>query len=224
MNRKLINIIFEGIDKTGKSTQVDLVYNFLSQNYNNYEIIKTKEPGNTKLGKNIRDILLSNDYNINILSEYFLFISDRIDNIFNIKKSIEKIDKKLIILYDRSHFSTFAYQIYPFIYENKNYFNILDNLKLKKIKAIDKKIGKLIFSIIKPDIIFYFEKRNLIKEFNEDRIESRKEDYFNIVLEGYKKSFNYYYNFNKKVIKLFFEDGIENNFNIIKNKIIKIIK
>jgi len=68
-----INVIFEGLDKTGKSTQIDLIYNFLNENFKNIKIIKTKEPGNTEVGKYIREILLNKIYQCLILLNIFCF-------------------------------------------------------------------------------------------------------------------------------------------------------
>lgn len=228
MYKNYFYIIFEGIDKSGKSTQIDLIYNYFIENYKDLNIIKTKEPGNTETGKVIRNILLKTEIDINILSEYYLFIADRFENIKFIKNNLNN-NKINLILCDRSHFSTFSYQIYPLIYTNffdysiKNFIEGVNTIKNEKnkIKKIDKKIGKLIFNLLKPDLIFYFNKNNFNKDNFDDRIEKRKIEYFNIVLEGYKISFDYYYNFRNILKNVYFENGIDNNFNVIINEIEK---
>jgi len=49
-------ISFEGIDKSGKSIQVSLLSDYLKNK--GYQIVKTCEPGGTKLGEKIKAILL----------------------------------------------------------------------------------------------------------------------------------------------------------------------
>ncbi|HRT00946.1 MAG TPA: dTMP kinase, partial [Fervidobacterium sp.] len=53
-------ISFEGIDKCGKSTQVDLFTKYLEMNGIDY--IKVREPGGTELGERIRHILLHQEH------------------------------------------------------------------------------------------------------------------------------------------------------------------
>lgn len=91
-------VIFEGIDTSGKSTQIDI---FCKKNP---EIIATKEPGQTNLGKDIREIIL-HTHDICKKAEFFLFLADRAEHF---KRVIEpNIDK--IILSDRGFISGMAY-------------------------------------------------------------------------------------------------------------------
>ena len=50
-------ITFEGIEASGKSTQLNLVYNFLVKN--KIKCIKTREPGGTPISEKIRKIIIS---------------------------------------------------------------------------------------------------------------------------------------------------------------------
>lgn len=95
-------IVLEGIDRTGKSSLVDLLYSHISKK--NKEIVKTHEPterfGNGlnldgKLGKEEFLILTA------------LFLRDRMNHNVDIKKWLEK---KKIVLCDRYSLSTVAYQ------------------------------------------------------------------------------------------------------------------
>jgi|GEM_PF-4756466 dTMP kinase len=223
-----INVIFEGLDKTGKSTQIDLIYNFLNENFKNIKIIKTKEPGNTEVGKYIREILLNKDISMSNFTEYFLFLADRYEHIEYIKnitiKNNTKKNNNFLFLFDRSHFSTFAYQIYPHILNISSIKNKYDKKRLKEFIKIDKLIGKNIFKIIKPDLIFYFHKNKDNDVFlNKDRIEKREKEYFDKVKEGFQISFYYYFNFNNILNKIPFENGIESNFDYIKKTVINLI-
>lgn len=219
MNGKIL--IFEGLDKTGKTTQINIISNYLKKM--GIKNIVTREPGGTEIGKLIRDILLYKGSDLCYLSEYFLFVADRFEHI--ISKILFYYKKGFWVLIDRFHFSSFSYQIYPYIEKDRELIDI------------DKLIGKKIFSIINPDLIFYFTKRiysenkNSIsmkninesknnKLLNKDKIEKRDKDYFARVMEGYELSFKHYKNFENIVKKIYFEDGISLN----SEKIIRYIK
>jgi len=62
MNRGLL-ITFEGPDGSGKSTQVELLKEYL--NNKGYEVVFTREPGGTFISEKIRKIILDNE-NINM--------------------------------------------------------------------------------------------------------------------------------------------------------------
>jgi len=74
-------IIFEGIDTTGKSTQVEL---FKDRHTN---IVATKEPGGTDLGLKLREILLNSDEKISFNAELLLFLADRAEHYEKVVKT-----------------------------------------------------------------------------------------------------------------------------------------
>lgn len=93
-------ILFEGIDGVGKSTQLEI----LSRIYPN--AIITKEPGGSKLGENLRDILL-NKNDIEKRAEILLFLADRAEHFSKvIKPNLNKL-----ILSDRGFISGMAYAL-----------------------------------------------------------------------------------------------------------------
>ena len=49
-------IVFEGIEKVGKTTNIKFVYDYLIKL--GYKVLLTREPGGTLLGENIRNIIL----------------------------------------------------------------------------------------------------------------------------------------------------------------------
>ena len=95
-------IVFEGIDTAGKSTQVALLEEQLSQS------VTTKEPGGTSFGETIRDIVLS-EHTLDAQTEFLLFLADRREHF---KKFIEPAlaDSREIIS-DRSFISGIAYAL-----------------------------------------------------------------------------------------------------------------
>jgi dTMP kinase len=64
-------ICFEGIDGSGKTTQIKLLQEYLSQL--SVEHIVVREPGGTKAGEEIRRILLHSDFRLQPESELLLF-------------------------------------------------------------------------------------------------------------------------------------------------------
>ena len=55
--KKFFFIVFEGIEGTGKSYQIDKLYRNLKKL--GYESIKTREPGGSKTAEKIRNLLVS---------------------------------------------------------------------------------------------------------------------------------------------------------------------
>ena len=91
-------VLFEGIDRAGKSTQIELLQHTFPQ------AIFTKEPGGTSLGQKIRQIILHTQ-NPTPLAELFLFLADRAEHT---QKVIRPNSNRLIIS-DRGFISGIAY-------------------------------------------------------------------------------------------------------------------
>lgn len=99
-------ITFEGIDGSGKSTQLRMLANELRTG--GYDVITTCEPGGTPLGQNLRRTFLETEETIAPLAELLLFAADRAQHVeFFIKPALEK---GKIIISDRYADATFAYQ------------------------------------------------------------------------------------------------------------------
>lgn len=93
-------ILFEGIDGAGKSTQIARLAAAYPQ------AIVTKEPGGTKLGENLREILLKEN-DLDKRAEILLFLADRAEHFSKIIKP--NLDK--MILSDRGFVSGMAYAL-----------------------------------------------------------------------------------------------------------------
>ena len=94
-------IAIEGIDTAGKSTQISA----LTLNFPN--AIVTKEPGATKIGKEIRNIVLSANTK-SAKAEFLLFLADRAEHV---QEVIEPNLGSKMIISDRSAVSGIAYAI-----------------------------------------------------------------------------------------------------------------
>jgi dTMP kinase len=99
-------ISFEGIEGSGKSTLLRNLQKYYLKK--DLEVLFTKEPGGTDLGKDIRDILLNPASLISPEAELLLLMADRIEHI---KTRINpNLKKNKIIFCDRYIDSTIAYQ------------------------------------------------------------------------------------------------------------------
>lgn len=103
-------IVIDGIDGSGKTTQVKLLSDFLHRNTNR-NIITTREPGGSKLAERIREILFSLSID-DSLTEWLLYITARRDHFLKIIRP--SLDDNKLIICDRFIHSTIAYQGYGF--------------------------------------------------------------------------------------------------------------
>lgn len=103
--RKGILVVFEGIDGTGKSTQLSLLETALKER--GLPVVTTREPTNGKYGRMIRELYVKRD-NVTKKEELELFIQDRKEHVKNFLSP--SLSEKMIVLCDRYFLSTIAYQ------------------------------------------------------------------------------------------------------------------
>ena len=99
-------ISFEGIDGVGKSTQADLMQNYLAAK--GLEVTRTLEPGGSDLGVEIRHLLLHRKGEVSVRSEALLYAADRAHNVASIIRPA--LAKGQIVISDRFLDSSVAYQ------------------------------------------------------------------------------------------------------------------
>jgi dTMP kinase len=104
MNKGLL-IVFEGIDGTGKSTQMSLLASYLKKK--GFTVIETREPTNGKFGRQIR-ALYTNRRGVSREQELELFLADRQEHVHTVLTP--GLQDGNIILCDRYFLSTAAYQ------------------------------------------------------------------------------------------------------------------
>ena len=170
-------IVFEGIDGSGKTTQINQLSSWL--NCNNFipkknKLVITREPGGTTLGQSIRSLLLdtSEEKNPDSITELLLYAADRAQHVNEIiRPSLNKGDW---VISDRFCGSTIAYQ---------GYGRKLDIKLIKKLEIIATQ-G------ISPDITFLLDipveesiKRRKYRK--EDRIEREGKDFLSNVSLGF---------------------------------------
>ncbi len=100
-------IVFEGIDGTGKSTQIKLLADRLRKN--GIPVYETREPTDSPIGSIIRQIMTGRlEGSHETIAG--LFVADRLDHLQNKTNGIlDKINSGITVLSDRYYFSSYAY-------------------------------------------------------------------------------------------------------------------
>ena len=98
-------ITFEGIDKTGKSTQSQMLADYLEANGIPY--VKTREPGGTPAAELIRELVMNTD-GLENTTECLLMMASRFENVY--KNILPALKRGEWVICDRFNDSTLAYQ------------------------------------------------------------------------------------------------------------------
>ena len=171
-------IVFEGIDGSGKTTQINQLSKWLNGTDlipENNQLVITREPGGTQLGKCIRSMLLdtSRDKGPDSITELLLYAADRAQHVNEIiRPSLNQGDW---VISDRFCGSTLAYQGYG------------RKLNIKLIKDLE----TIATQGISPDITFLLDipvdesiKRRKCRK--DDRIEKEGREFLSNVSRGFK--------------------------------------
>ncbi|MFL2658975.1 MAG: dTMP kinase [Candidatus Actinomarina sp.] len=161
-------LAFEGIDGSGKSSLIRSLSEILTSQHIDNKIVR--EPGGTKVGEGVRELLLSHEYDVDALTEALLFCSQRSQLVTEIIKP--EINKGTKILSDRSAYSSVAYQG---VGRGLGYETIY---QLNDIAVNSYWPEKVVLLDIDPTI-------SLSRQRVADRIGSDKVDFFKKVREGY---------------------------------------
>jgi dTMP kinase len=107
MKKKGLFITFEGGDGAGKTTLIDKICNDLDKS--GRDVLKTRAPGGTEMGKEIRNLLL-HKHNVALAKrcELLLFLADRAQHVEEL--ILPALHKGKLVLCDRFNDSTIAYQ------------------------------------------------------------------------------------------------------------------
>jgi len=99
-------ITFEGIDGSGKSTQLRLLSSFLRMN--GCDVLLTREPGGTPVGVRLRAALLDAQEEVDPLTELLVFAADRAQHVRRVLRP--SLESGRVVLSDRYADATVAYQ------------------------------------------------------------------------------------------------------------------
>ena len=171
-------IVIEGIDGCGKTTQIDELSKWLPKSgliKKGSQLITTREPGGSQLGKKLRSLILDNNENNkpSSLAELLLYSADRAEHVAKIISPALKNNNWVIS--DRFSDSTLAYQGYG------------RNINLEIIKNIESIVCQEEY----PDLTFFLEispEESILRRKNEipNRIESEGLRFLEKVNEGFK--------------------------------------
>ncbi len=166
-------ITFEGPEGAGKSTQIRQLKRYLTDK--GFAVIRTREPGGTFIGDEIRDILLDIDNkDMDYKVEALLYAASRAQLVKNIISPA--LTKGKIVLSDRFIDSSLAYQAYG---RELPFDMILE-------------INRWATSCLDPDLTFYLklpaeEGLKRVEQGSADRIESEDLVFHQRVENGYKE-------------------------------------
>lgn len=169
-----IFIVMEGPDGSGKSTQIELLKEYLKEQ--GHEIIVTREPGGTVIGEEIRDIILNPSHKaMSDVTEMLLYAASRAQLMSEVIGPA--LEEGKIVISDRFVDSSIVYQ------------GIARGLGIETVSNINEPgIG-----IYKPDCIFFIdisEEEGLRRKKEQkklDRMEQESIDFHHMVSEGYRR-------------------------------------
>ena len=165
-------ITFEGIEGSGKTTQIQRVAERLPN------AVVTKEPGGTPTADRVRAILLETSSTLDPVAEAFLFAASRRQNVVEVIKPALAAGR--VVLCDRYTDATLAYQ---------GFGRLLDLDRLRRL-------NEWATDAVKPDITLLFDlpeetglararRRNNAAPVDEGRFEQEDLRFFRRVREGY---------------------------------------
>lgn len=167
-------VTFEGVDGSGKSTQIELLTAHLKSR--GVDFLLTREPGGTPLGDQLRRILLDpSNAGMSLVTEAFLYAASRTQLVQDVVRPALAAGK--LVLCDRYVDSSLAYQAHA------------GGLPPEFVWAIN----RIATGALRPDLTILFDldplegarRREAKGEGGPDRIEERPGEYHRRVREGY---------------------------------------
>ena len=164
-------ITFEGIDGSGKTTQIELLKEKLVDE--GHEVCVFREPGGTDISEKIRKILLDANLDIDPVTELLLFSAARSQLVAEKVVPLQK--SGTVVILDRFYDSTTAYQGY--------------GRKSVSIKNI-RQINEIASHRHEPDLTFYMkisleEAQRRTRDKEKDRMELSGDEFYENVINGF---------------------------------------
>ena len=167
-------IVMEGPDGSGKTTQINLLKEYLEEA--GYECLITREPGGTVIGEEVRQLILNPEHKeMSPVTEMLLYAASRAQLVHEVIGPA--LEEGKIVISDRFVDSSIVYQ------------GIARKLGISTVSAVNAPgIG-----IYRPDGIFFIDLseaeglRRKKEQKNLDRMEQEGIDFHHMVSEGYRE-------------------------------------
>jgi len=173
MERRGRFLTFEGMDGSGKTTQIRLLAERLRAE--GREVLESVEPGGTEIGRKIRQILLDNaNHGLAPRAELLLYFAGRAQNVE--EWILPALERGALVLSDRFTDSTIAYQGYG------RGLGVGTVLQLHEIACQGLKPDVTIFLDIDLDTCLA---RARARGRGSDRMEEQASDFYHRVRNGY---------------------------------------
>ncbi|WP_410506305.1 dTMP kinase [Haloimpatiens sp. FM7315] len=170
--KKGLLITLEGPDGSGKTTQINLLEEYLKEK--GYEVLKTREPGGTSISEKIRDIILDN-HNVKMcgMCEALLYAASRAQLVNEVLKPA--IEEGKIVICDRFVDSSIVYQ------------GIGRGLGVDRIRSINEAALDGLCTDITIMLTLPYDEglKRKYKQKIFDRLENSGEEFHKKVFEGY---------------------------------------
>ena len=157
-------ITFEGIEGSGKSTQIKLLYEYLK--LKGHDVIQTREPGGTIFGERLRDIFLKQDANIFPLTELLVIMAMRAQLVEEL--IIPALNAGKTVLCDRFSDASYVYQGYGRGID----LGVIESLNRLATKGIRPDLTILIDCTVEEGF-----RRKIANGFSIDRFEKENRDF-----------------------------------------------
>ena len=176
-------IVFEGVEGSGKTTQIQQTADWLQNCCGDRSTIVTREPGGTKLGRQIRQLLLDDPESlVNNRTELLLYGADRAQHVESVIRP--HLDRGDFVLCDRFTDSTIAYQGYGRGFDR-------DRIDMVNQIATDGLQSDLTFWL---DLDVTIGLERVLLRGKPDRMERASLDFHHRVRRGYQELANIYPN------------------------------
>ena len=174
-------ITFEGIEGSGKTTQIKLLNDALK--LRGYEALVTREPGGTKIGDEVRKIVLDSKHaGMAPLCELFLIAAARAQHVKEV--IVPSLESGCLVLCDRFMDATVAYQGYARGFS----LNLISQLNTKALDGVKPDLTFLLDCVPEKGLNRALDRMAKLGTLSkEDRFEREPLEFHNKVREGYLK-------------------------------------
>lgn len=166
-------VTFEGIEGSGKTTQIGYLETYLKQK--GFKVVRTREPGGTRLGERLRNVLLKEKLEISPYAELFLIMAQRAQHMEEV--ILPSLNEGKFVLCDRFIDATVAYQGYGRGID-------LDLIKYLN-QIVTRNVKPHLTLLLDCDVDASLGRKARVGEIRKDRFEREEKEFHERVRRGY---------------------------------------